>query len=131
MVRGKLLVSIPNDMKMFRQETSGKVIVLGRKTLETFPNGLPLKSHRSVVAVPFSRTYINTVQSSNLATAGSGDVLAGICAGLTACGIDIKLAGAIGSYIHGLCGMRAGNGAIASDLINEIKEVINLELKRN
>lgn len=90
-----------------------------------------LKSHRSVVAVPFSRTYINTIQSSNLATAGSGDVLAGICAGLTARGIDIKLSGAIGSYIHGCCGVKAGNGAIASDLINEIKEVINLELKRN
>ena len=32
----KLLVAIPADMKMFRQETTGKVIVLGRKTLETF-----------------------------------------------------------------------------------------------
>ena len=40
----KLLVSIPADMKMFREETSGKVVVLGRKTLETFPNGLPLKT---------------------------------------------------------------------------------------
>ena len=38
----KLLVSIPADMKMFREETSGKVVVMGRKTLESFPNGLPL-----------------------------------------------------------------------------------------
>ena len=30
----KLLVSIPADMKMFRQETTGKVCVMGRKTLE-------------------------------------------------------------------------------------------------
>ena len=40
----KLLVSIPSDMKFFRQETSGKVVVMGRKTLESFPNGLPLKN---------------------------------------------------------------------------------------
>ena len=33
----KLLVSIPADMKMFRQETTGKVCVMGRKTLESFP----------------------------------------------------------------------------------------------
>ena len=38
----QLLVHIPNDMKMFRQTTTGKVVVMGRKTLESFPNGMPL-----------------------------------------------------------------------------------------
>ena len=38
----ELLVHIPNDMKMFRQMTTGKVVVMGRKTLESFPNGMPL-----------------------------------------------------------------------------------------
>ncbi len=33
----KLLVSIPSDMKFFRQTTTGKVVVMGRKTLESFP----------------------------------------------------------------------------------------------
>ena len=45
----KLLVAIPADMKMFRQETTGKVIVLGRKTLETFPGGLPLKNRTNII----------------------------------------------------------------------------------
>ena len=45
----KLLVSIPADMKMFREETSGKVVVMGRKTLESFPGGLPLKNRRNIV----------------------------------------------------------------------------------
>lgn len=45
----KLLVSIPADMKFFRQETSGKVVVMGRKTLESFPGGLPLKNRTNVV----------------------------------------------------------------------------------
>lgn len=44
-----LLVSIPADMKMFRQETTGKVVVMGRKTLETFPNGLPLKNRTNII----------------------------------------------------------------------------------
>ena len=46
--KGKLLVSIPNDQKMFRNETKGKVVVLGRKTLETFPNGLPLAGRTNI-----------------------------------------------------------------------------------
>lgn len=45
----KLLVSIPSDMKFFRQETMGKVVVMGRKTLESFSNGLPLKNRTNVV----------------------------------------------------------------------------------
>ena len=45
----KLLVSIPSDMKFFRETTSGKVVVMGRKTLESFPNGLPLKNRTNIV----------------------------------------------------------------------------------
>ena len=45
----KLLVSIPDDMKFFRETTSGKVVVMGRKTLESFPNGKPLKDRVNIV----------------------------------------------------------------------------------
>ncbi|MGN0402480.1 MAG: dihydrofolate reductase [Acetatifactor sp.] len=47
--KGRLLVSIPNDHKHFREETTGKVVVLGRKTLQTFPQGLPLKNRISII----------------------------------------------------------------------------------
>lgn len=47
--RGELLVRIPADHKMFRQETTGKVVVLGRKTMDTFPGGRPLKDRINVV----------------------------------------------------------------------------------
>lgn len=47
--QNKLLVSIPEDMKFFRQTTTGKVVVMGRKTLESFPNGLPLKNRVNIV----------------------------------------------------------------------------------
>ena len=47
--KGRLLVSIPEDMKFFRSETTGKVVVLGRKTLSTFPGGLPLKNRTNII----------------------------------------------------------------------------------
>ena len=47
--RGKLLVSIPEDMKFFRSETTGKVVVLGRKTLDTFPGGQQLKNRTNII----------------------------------------------------------------------------------
>lgn len=47
--KNKLLVSIPNDMKQFREETTGKVVVVGRKTLESFPQGQPLKNRTNIV----------------------------------------------------------------------------------
>lgn len=44
-----LLVRIPADQKFFREITTGKVVVMGRKTLESFPNGLPLKMRTNIV----------------------------------------------------------------------------------
>lgn len=45
----ELLVRVPEDMKFFRRMTTGKVVVMGRKTLESFPNGLPLKNRTNIV----------------------------------------------------------------------------------
>ncbi len=47
--KNQLLISIPNDMKHFREETTGKVVVLGRKTLATFPQGMPLKNRTNII----------------------------------------------------------------------------------
>ena len=45
----QLLIKIPADMKFFRETTTGKVVVMGRKTLESFPNGQPLKNRTNIV----------------------------------------------------------------------------------
>ena len=45
----QLLVRIPMDQKFFRETTTGKVVVMGRKTLESFPNGLPLNNRTNIV----------------------------------------------------------------------------------
>lgn len=46
---GQLLVSIPADQKLFREETLSKVIVMGRKTLMSLPGGQPLYGRTNIV----------------------------------------------------------------------------------
>ena len=52
----QLLVRIPADQKFFRETTTGKVVVMGRKTLESFPNGQPLKN-RTYIVLTHNRNY--------------------------------------------------------------------------
>lgn len=44
-----LLVTISDDLKRFRALTTGKTVILGRKTLETFPGGRPLKNRQNII----------------------------------------------------------------------------------
>lgn len=45
----KLMWSIPADMKYFRETTKGNTVIMGRKTLESFPQGQPLKNRVNIV----------------------------------------------------------------------------------
>lgn len=47
--KGNLLFSLPDDMKFFRTTTSGKIVVMGRKNLESFPGSKPLKNRINIV----------------------------------------------------------------------------------
>lgn len=47
--KGRLLVNIPSDLKRFREMTLGKVVVLGRTTLETFPQKQPLEKRTNII----------------------------------------------------------------------------------
>ncbi len=47
--KNKLLISIPEDMRFFRDETMNKVVVMGKNTLESFPGGRPLKNRTNIV----------------------------------------------------------------------------------
>lgn len=44
-----LLISIPNDMKHFKEKTMGHIVVMGKNTLESFPNSKPLKNRTNIV----------------------------------------------------------------------------------
>ncbi len=47
--KNQLLVQIPADQRYFRTQTLGKVVVMGRSTLESFPGGIPLKDRTNIV----------------------------------------------------------------------------------
>lgn len=47
--KNDLLVRIPNDQRFFREKTTGNVVIMGRKTLESFPEGKPLKNRTNIV----------------------------------------------------------------------------------
>lgn len=44
-----LLVHLPEDLKYYKEKTTGKIIVIGRKTLESFPGGRPLPNRTNIV----------------------------------------------------------------------------------
>ena len=84
---------------------------------------LVLKGARSLIAFPDGSVYINPTGNPGMATAGSGDVLTGIIAGLIAQGMKTGQAAMAGTYLHGLAGdiyaeKFTETGLIASDLLD-------------
>lgn len=54
----KLLVSIPADMRFFRDHTVGKVVIMGRATLQSFPGAKPLKNRINIVVTRDPKFYV-------------------------------------------------------------------------
>ncbi len=62
--KGELLCRVRDDLRNFRAVTSGKTVILGSKTLATFPNGQPLKNRRNII---LSRREDYTVEGAEVA----------------------------------------------------------------
>lgn len=90
-----------------------------------------LKDHNTIVTDGGDKLYINNTGNNGMSTAGSGDVLTGIIAGLVAQAHSATLdIAALGVYIHGLCGDIAARqlsqySLMASDLIDALPTVFN------
>ena len=84
-----------------------------------------LKGPDTVIAAPDGRAVINVHASPGLATAGAGDVLAGIAVGLMAQGLSALAAGAAAAWVHGECALHFGRpGLIAEDLVVQLPEAL-------
>lgn len=91
---------------------------------------LVLKSHQTMVCGREGATYQNHTGNPGLATAGTGDVLTGVIAGLLGQGFDAFRAATMAVYLHGLAGDRAAEkmtepGVIASDVIEAIPDALH------
>lgn len=84
-----------------------------------------LKGPDTVIAQPNGDVAVNTNAPAQLATAGSGDVLAGIIGGLMAQGMSSFDAARTGAYLHGACGRIAGPGLIAEDLAECLPDALS------
>lgn len=65
---GNLLCRLPNDLKYFKERTTGKTVVMGRKTLESLPGGKPLPNRKNLILTSdksFSKegcTVVNSIE---------------------------------------------------------------------
>jgi hydroxyethylthiazole kinase-like uncharacterized protein yjeF len=85
-----------------------------------------LKGNATVIAEPGGRCFVNPTGTPALATAGSGDVLAGLIGSLIAAGLEPLLGAAVGAYLHGAAGRRAAEAGPVSapDLVTALRETI-------
>ena len=117
------LASLPVD------EVQSDRIGIARKAAGEWHKTVVLKGAYSVIATAGGKVKVSPIANPGLASAGTGDVLSGIIAGLAAQGLSSFDAAALGVYLHGRAGekvsQRLGDtGMIASDLLPELPLVI-------
>lgn len=128
MIRGPVLMT-PHEGEFRRlfpdlSTVPGKVERVRRAARQSGATIL-LKGPDTVVAAPDGRAVINVHAPPTLATAGSGDVLAGLAGGLIAQGLSPLAAGTAAAWLHGDCAFRFERpGLIAEDLIGRIPDAL-------
>ena len=110
-------------------ELKDNLIEYAKKSGYLYDVNCILKDARTVIATK-ENTFINLTGNNGMATAGSGDVLTGILAGLLGIGVDFEKATALAPFIHGMAGDMAAKkvgtaSLMATDIIDELKNIVN------
>jgi len=106
---GKIILT-PHPGELARLTGANKLaiannpVAIARQTAEELGQVLVLKGAPTVIASPTGEVFINSTGNPGMATGGSGDVLAGIIAGLAGQGLDPLRAALLGVYVHGMAG---------------------------
>ena len=128
--RGNVILT-PHEGEFNRLFNFGNMdkIKKARKASDMTNSTILFKGNDTVISSPKKITLITKDSSSFLSTAGSGDILAGICGGLIAQGMKSHAAAAAASWLHNEIGFEAGPGLIAEDMSNFLSKVMSNKLK--
>lgn len=131
-----VLTPHPGEMarlaKMEIQDIQAWRLEVARNKAVEWKTVLLLKGAHTVIAEPGGQTAILPFKTDALATAGSGDVLAGIITGLLAQGLSPFLAAVAGAYLHGLAGLNAARrqgstrSVVAGDVLQTLGETFQM-----
>ena len=122
-VKGPCVLT-PHDGEFARLfDTSGDRLIRVRRASATSGAVILLKGAATVIAAPDGRAVINTA-TPWLATAGTGDVLAGLIVGLLAQGLPAFEAACAGAWFHSRAGAEIGPGLIAEDISEQIPGIL-------
>ena len=123
----------PGEMSRLSGLSVKRIAAAKEKVAKEFANKYNvvcvLKGHRTVVARPDGKTYVNSTGNPGMAKGGTGDVLTGMIASFIGQGMRPFNAAMLGVYLHGLAGDLAAKekgevSMLASDLLNKIPEAI-------
>ena len=123
-----VLTPHPGEMARLRVDSPtepGGRIDIARESADRWNKVAVLKGAHTVVASPGGGVMVSPFANPGLATAGTGDVLAGVISGLLAQGLSSAHAASLGVYLHGAAGERVrrelgDSGIVASDLLTEV-----------
>jgi hydroxyethylthiazole kinase-like uncharacterized protein yjeF len=102
-----------------RDDVEAQRLLWARRAADQLGVTVLLKGSTTVIADPDGRTAVNTTGTAWLGTAGSGDVLSGVCGSLMAQGLSPFDAGRVGAFLHGVAGTFAGGAPVAAaDLLD-------------
>ena len=129
------IIVTPHMMEMSRltgksiEELQAEFLGASREFADTYHVTCVLKDERTAISIPESMTYLNLSGNAGMATAGSGDVLAGIIGSLMAQGYHSADAAPLAVYLHGVAGdymvKETGKaGLMAADLVEGIRRVL-------
>lgn len=130
---GAVLTPHPGEMSRLTGEPSSRLqadrVAAATTAAETWGKVVALKGAFTVVAAPDRRVALSPFANPGLASAGTGDVLAGAIAGLLAQGAGLFDAASLGVYLHGAAGERVraelgDAGMVATDLLPELPKTI-------
>jgi hydroxyethylthiazole kinase-like uncharacterized protein yjeF len=119
------LIDVPRD------EIEANRLRSARSAADRYNATVLLKGSTTVIAAPDGRVRVNTNATPWLATAGAGDVLAGLCGALLAGGLSPLDAGSVGAFLHAAAARLASGGGplTASAVSAKLPEATRLILK--